>query len=258
MPAKRKNPPRAPFAKRFWHTFYLVQPVLQFAALLSLLLVFGRCSPLNPSTDKVVPKPPSASGGASGGDESFIRENQIVSSLQEISRDSLSVVSDDEFAAASEGAVETERATRESDMKSLLDRQEKKAKLRLAQAGSPLPILKLSLTAEQQQQLWRDGSVRIALQDHLQATLDAGARRLVFRKLQGRMNSDDKLHGRAYLVLLGADDALQSMALDLKISFGALSDEQAYLELRRSEKDAKDALLISASHNVRKLAVVLE
>ncbi|MGZ3712215.1 MAG: hypothetical protein ACXVBE_10680 [Bdellovibrionota bacterium] len=264
MPAlKKKTPtPKAPLGKRLVHTFYLVQPVLQFVALLSLLLVLSHCSPLNPSSEKTLPKPPMAGAGGSGsgsGNEEFLKEDMIVSSLHELPSEPLSVVSEDGFQAAAESSFQADQPVRETEVKSRLDRRNR---IQVIGGAKKIhkPLLAIALSADQQQALWRDGSTRVALTDYLQAAFELNARKLLFRELKDKR---DELNAKAFLVV--SDDAAplngadpHELVMKLKVSLGVLSDEKAYLEVRRTDDEAKTALLLSAAKGIRKLAVVLE
>jgi hypothetical protein len=269
MPASKKKSiaPKTALTKRLKHAFYLAQPVIQFVALLSLMLVLSHCSPLSPSTEKVLAPKAGASGGSGGSgggnanNEEFLRENLIVTSLKELPSETLSVVSEEGFQTASENSFQADQPVRESEVKTRLARRNR---LQISDEGSKKfrrPLLAINLSADQQQALWRDGSVRVAVGDYLQASFELNARKILFKELSDKR---DALHASAYLVVADNGAPLNGLAdphelvMKLKISLGVVSDEKAYLEVRRTDDEAKIALLLSAAHGVRKLAVVLE
>lgn len=255
MPVAPKKAPQASFPKRFMHTFYLVQPVLQFVALLSLLVILSRCSPLAPSTEKNIGSKGPSSGAAAKAEE-LLKESQILGSFKLLSEQKMTLISDTDFSEASADALQIEQPVREQEVKTRLERRKKK--LERAGARRHLPILTVDLTADQQAALWREGKVRISLTDYLQASFDLSARKLLFKDFEANL---EKLSARSYAVFTddnaSHNEELQALAVSLKISLGVLSDERAYLELSRSgDQDA--ASLLAAAQGARKLAVVLE
>lgn len=260
MPARpkaKKRAPRATFAKRMRHTFYLVQPALQFAALVMVMVFLSRCSPLAPSTDKVIPgaKAPASPSIGTGNQDELLKENLISKSLEEITRNSLLMVSENSFEELNAGSLQSEQSAPEPEMREYLNLRSKR--LRMASRAPRSPLLTINLSDEQQQALLRDGKVRINLALHLSG-FELKAKRLLFKAMK-----EVKLAAKSYLVV--ADDAAQNsgsgeakeLPVALKISIALLSDEQVILEIVRLGDDpAQNALLPPVP--ARKLAVVLE
>jgi hypothetical protein len=250
-----KKIPRAPFAKRARYTLYLVQPALQFAALILVMVFLSRCSPLAPSTDTLSPVKGAHSEnvGANGNVEGTLREDLIINSLMEVSSDPVIAIPEADFSELTQGALQSDQAASEAQVQRLLDLRSKK--LRFAGAGQNLgPLVNIRFSSEQLQSLWREGKVRIDLADHLSG-FDAKSRQLLFREFQAPTK---KIGAKSYFVL--DDDAaqnaeLRNLQLPLKISLGVISEDKAYLEISRDEQIA---LPLSAINPFRKLAVVLE
>lgn len=250
---KNTKAPRATLPKRMMHTFYLVQPVLQFVALLSMILVLSRCSPLAPSTEKTVGGPKATvSKGDSSNSENLLREDAL--RFEEIANEPINMVSEEVYKMSSEGALDPEQSVREHEMKSRLEkRRKKRGPHGLGVANGRL--VKIHLNAEQRRSLFQDGVVRIDLAEYLQAGYELNARKLLFRDMQAGVK---ELRAHSFLVMQSEHAAPQEESLSLKISFASLGEEKAYLEIRRGAEDAQAAMQLASLDGVRKLAVVLE
>jgi hypothetical protein len=106
----------------------------------------------------------------------------------------------------------------------------------------------------------KDGKVRINLNERLSGS-DARAKNVLIRAIQKEQLSG-KLDASGYLVMPDAvikRGALDSRSLELKVSFGAPSEEESYLEVSRIESGDVDAALLDAAlRDIRSLAIVLE
>lgn len=258
MPAKKSKAPKAALPKRFLHTFYLVQPVLQFMALVSLMLVLSRCSPLAPSTEKEIGPRAQPTRIGFGNNEELLRENAIAGSMNLLSSEKLSIISESDFALTAAPALQAERNVREEEVKLRFNSRKKIM-------GGPkkrAALFAVNLSVDQQQALWREGFVRIALNDYLQANFENNARKALYKHLLAELK---ELRARSFAVI--SDDAathngaeeVKVLEMDLKISLGFPSEDKGYLEIRRGAEDAASvAALTAAAQSTRKLAVVLE
>ncbi|MGE3261787.1 MAG: hypothetical protein AB7K68_08425 [Bacteriovoracia bacterium] len=260
MPAKKSKAPKATLPKRFLHTFYLVQPVLQFMALVSLMLVLSRCSPLAPSTEKEIGPRAQPTRIGFGNNEELLRENAISGSMNLLSSERLSIISESDFALTAAPALQAERNVREEEVKLRFNSRKKIMGGQTAKKRAALFAVNLSV--DQQQALWREGFVRIALNDYLQANFENNARKALYNHLLAELK---ELRARSFAVI--SDDAathngaeeVKVLEMDLKISLGFPSEDKGYLEIRRGAEDsASVAALTAAAQSTRKLAVVLE
>ena len=249
MPAKPRKPaaPKASRQKRAAFTFHLLQPFFQFGALLLVLLAFTRCSPLAPSTDKAGFMEGNGPAGLALKSEAL--EQTIQASLRDVSSREAKLISETEFRKVTEDVKSADDTLDESTAKSIVDRRTKKSK-----------ILFLTLSPEQAQGLVKEGKVRISLNERLSGAC-GGAKSLLVRHLKTEQRKG-KLDAVGYLVMPDAvmkRGTHDDLSLELKISFGAPSDEEAYLQISRAESDEGDAsLLEGALRDLRNLAIVLE
>lgn len=252
MPAKAtKKAPKASRKKRAVFTFHLVQPFFQFAALLLVVLAFTRCSPLAPSADKAS----LLNGGPGGlGVQSAAVEQTIAASLQDVSSREAQLVSETEFRKVTEDVKSADDALDERAAKSIFARRDGAGML----SRKP-KILFLNLSAEQSQALLKDGKVRLNLSERLSAR--DSARSVFVRNLKNEQKRG-KLGATAYLVMPDSvmkRGTFRDLSLEVKVAFGAPSDEESYLELSRAESEEIDATLLDAAlRDLRSLAIVLE
>jgi hypothetical protein len=263
MPAKSKK--RAPKAsrKKVWvHTFYLLQPFMQFFALMAAVLIFARCSPLAPSTDRA--------GGAGVQDPVVIGtseqanaaalEQEIAANMQELNSSQLEVVSQSEIAQIADGAPHADQAISETGVKGLFAHHGL-----LSLGKSTRKILFLPLSAENQEALFRDNHIRLDLGARLKNQTKDKALELFLKKMKDASKASD-LGAAAYLVLPDAsmqraNGAFSALSLTLRISLSVPADDRAYLEINREDASLSqdDAALLSAAlADQYQLAILLE
>lgn len=257
----KKRAPKTSRKKKAVFTFHLLQPFFQFLALVAVMIAFTRCSPLAPSTDKAgfgSNSGPIATGPAAAG---AVLEQAIQESLAEVSSHDAKIVSETEFRNLTEGTLSADDSIEERDAKSLFDQRRRGMGLR-----RPGKILYVTLPADRLATLVKDGKIRVDLNERLARANDKG--RHAFYKNLLKLRQDNSLDATGYLVMPDStmkrvQNGFDELSLPLKVSFGAPSEEQAYLEIRRDdEESAADetnaALLDAAVREARSLAIVLE
>ncbi|RYZ96259.1 MAG: hypothetical protein EOP11_23735 [Proteobacteria bacterium] len=256
MPSKqpKKRAPKASRKKRASFTFHLLQPFFQFLALIIVMLAFARCSPLSPSVDKA-----SFMEGNNGVGRTALRsealEQTIQASLKEVSSGEAKIVSESAFRKVTEDVKSADDSLDEAAAKSIFKRRDQTGVL----AKKP-KILFLNLNPELAASLMRDGKVRINLNERLSAS-DARAKKALIRAIQKEQLSG-QLDANGYLVmpdLVIKRGALDALSVELKVSFGAPSEEESYIEVSHIESGDVDATLLDAAlRDLRSLAIVLE
>jgi hypothetical protein len=260
MPTKAKK--RAPKAsrKKVWvHTFYLLQPFVQFAALIAVMLILARCSPLAPSTDRneaLQVTRPSENGEMAA---AAALEEEIQSSLAEVNTTQLEVIPESEMNRIASDAPHVDSPMQELDVKSVFPIVGKKRKNR--------KVMLLPLAPESQEALFRDGRVRIHLSERMKSQTKEKALRFLLQNLNASL-ANKEIGAAAYLVLPDAtmqrvNGAFDSLSLTLKVSLSIPAEDRAYLEIQRMEDDpahAQDnaALLAAALDEAGQLAILLE
>lgn len=262
MPAKSKK--RAPKAsrKKVWvHTFYLLQPFMQFFALVAAVLIFARCSPLAPSTDRAgggVQDPVVL--GSSAQANAAALEQEITANMQELNSSQLEVVSQSEIEQIADGAPHADQAIPEAGVRVLFARRGM-----LNFGKSARKILFLPLSAENQEALFRDNHIRLDLGARLKNQSKEKAVELLLSKMKHASKASD-LGAAAYLVLPDAsmqraNGAFSGLNLTLRISLSVPADDRAYLEINRENASLSpnDAALLSAAlADQYQLAILLE
>lgn len=257
MPKKPAKTParRAPKAsrKKVWvHTFYLLQPVVQFFALIAVLLVFARCSPLASSTDRngggVLA--PVAIEGLSPQAEAAAKEQTIISSLHDISAEDLRVISVSEM----EEIVSNSLSAEES-----MDEVRTKNVFKFKRLGGLL----IPLDHDQQVALFRDEELRLDISEKLPRAKEK-ARRNLFRNLQAAQEGK-KLKATILLVLPDAamrraGASFKDLNTPLSVALGVPDEDKAYLHVALQTDPSQDnaALLGAALQEGPSLAILLE
>lgn len=254
MPARKnsKKPPAAPRKKRALHALYMAQPLLQFFALMAVLFVLGRCSPLSSSTEKSALKKTSDNGVVATPTEqglSQAQEEDIRKSLRDLNdAEELSVVSEKEFSQSSRESLHGNRPADPDRVKFVF--QSRRGRLLVLPLS---PEEKLAFT---------QGSVRIDLAQRLLPTMNADTQKLYFGLLQRQAK---RLQGRVFLLLphelAQAPDAVTSLPLRAKVQLGFVADDKAYLRASRLDEELDDSqqeLIRSNLERASALAVVLE
>lgn len=258
MPASKKSPkaiPHAPLRKRLLHTFYLIQPILQFLVLVFMVGILSRCSPLAPSASKTASESSNQElniGGAVNAQE-LAQEELIKANLKELTNDSVVVVKESDFKKESKNALRAEDRANENDVKALLRNHKESNPLRRSK------FISIVLSEEQKEKLWSSGQVRLDLSDYARKILDERAHHLFLKELKKNNESLD-VGATAYIVL--PDAAFQpdykDLELNLKVSLSVVDEEKAYLLIKKDEENDSDALLEAALHDSKATAIVLE
>lgn len=259
MPAKAKRAPKASRPKIWVHTFYLLQPFVQFFALIAVMLILARCSPLAPSTDRVGALNANPPIDNSEQAAAAALEQEIQASLSEINTTQLEVIPESEMNKISVDAPHVDAPMRELDVKGVFPVVGKKRKNR--------KVMLLPLAPESQEALFRDGRVRIYLSERLKSQTKEKALRMLLQNLNASI-ANKEIGAAAYLVMPDAtmqrvNGAFDSLALTLKVSLSIPAEDRAYLEIQREEDDpahAQDnaALLAAALDEHGQLAILLE
>lgn len=259
MAPKAKRAPKASRPKLWVHTFYLLQPFVQFFALIAVMLILARCSPLAPSTDRIgalTTNPPIDNSEQAA---AAALEQEIQASLTEINTTQLEVIPETEMGKISATAPHVDAPMRELDVKGVFPSIGKKRKNR--------KVMLLPLAADSQEALFRDGHVRIYLSERLKSQTKDKAMRLLLQNLNASI-ANKEIGAAAYLVLPDAtmqrvNGAFDSLTLTLKVSLSIPAEDRAYLEIHREVDDpahAQDnaALLAAALDEAGQLAILLE
>jgi hypothetical protein len=264
MPAKsfKNQLPAASKRKRFLHAFYLAQPFLQFFALMAVMIILSRCSPLASSVDRTYGSG-SALGGLQAGPaenaQTIVKEELVRKSMKEITDASeLKIVSEAAFTQATRDTLRADDSIDLSQVKSVFDRRIKTTDFRRPN------ILEIPLSAEQRNHLFQEGSLRIDLSDRLKTSMDTKTRSFFFEELA---ESEKQLDLGAELFLVSSELAPQSansktdLSVHLKISLAIIGSDLAFLDIARTEEhpsDAQQEQLKAQLSQAQSLAVVLE
>ncbi|HEY8280002.1 MAG TPA: hypothetical protein VIH99_10275 [Bdellovibrionota bacterium] len=257
---KRKKAPAAPKGKRILHALYLAQPFLQFAALMAIMLVLSRCSPLAPSTERGLNQlssnattPSQTENGNSQAEEKDIEE--LLRSSKVDSAETLLVTSETKFKDEDKKGLNADRPGDKGRVEEIL---------RKRRSGSKGRLLAIQLLREQKEDLFNGKTVRIALADRLKNMLDSDSRKSLFKNLDN-LDRGASLSGKSILVL--PDVAMQdeqSYALPVSLGFALAvlpSGEKAFLEIRNLQAETTEEQKELIKSNLRDslfLAVVLE
>jgi hypothetical protein len=272
MPAKAKKIPqskRAPKAKRkkvLLHTFYLLQPLLQFFALIAVMLIFARCSPLSPSTQKgsALQTSGPVSVGVSELAEAAALEEAFLNNLKELSSTEIEVISETDQEMVASNAPHVDEPMNEAGIRSLFAQRNRKGVKLLSK---PPQVLYLPLDQNSHEAFFVNNVLRIDLAERLKANTKEKARRLLFKNLIESVDNK-KLGASALLVLPDATmervhGAFSELKLQVRISISVPSEDKAYLEIRRLEDDSSQArnnavLLEAALKEAARLSILLE
>jgi hypothetical protein len=257
MPKKKKAPKTA--RKKAWlHAFYLMQPFMQFFALMAIILFLARCSPLSPSTDKggAFQQQNAVSGTAGDNSAALAEEQAIQASLKEISQPDLTLIPEKSLDSTAVSLA----SNQSMDEQGVADAFDAK-KLRKKGDASKTVLIQLSPSAHAD--LFRKGAVRVSLHQELKEQANASTRRVLFQNL-GHALVDKELNATAHLVL--PDAAMQQkkdfarIKLPVIISLGIVTDDKAYLEIRVREtpNDVDASLLEEALTEAKSLSILLE
>ncbi len=260
MPKSRsKNPPAAKKSKRMLHALYMVQPFLQFAALMAVLFVLGRCSPLSPSSDKSRLKSISENGAIAvptERGEDAATEEAIKQTIHDVSEnEEMPVISQSAYAEYIALGLHADKPADAARVKQVFQQRNREIR-RLTR------VLVLPLSAEEKARLVQ-GSVRIDLSRRLSSSMDAGTQKLLFSLLR---DQPKPLKGKVFLVLsdeaMGGPEAVTAIPMHTKLRLAVLpGEERAFLQLNRADaqlNELQQELIRSNLERSVELAVVLE
>lgn len=243
----------APFRKKLWHHFLLLQPILQFLTLLAVLVVLSRCSPLASSEQKAGPKntSPSASGNVTDSAKATPENVERIADEELLTQSLVEVPSSD-------AVVTVEKDFNQNMTQGLeIATQEIKApKKRI------LPVALWKLNRMQIAVLANKGRVFVnarALMDKL----DSEPRAQLLAHLQQSLQAQT-LRAQLFVVADGKNDLGDQHVekIPLQISLSILDENRALLAVRREKAnsdgaEALEALQQVALRNAKFLAVVL-
>lgn len=237
--ASAKKSSRAPRSKQWIYTFYLVQPVLQFLAIVVIVLAFARCSPLAPSTLKessqAVKTEPSEN--ASQRAEEQAKEDAIQKSLMEMDHSPLMVTSEEDILDLSKDVPHIENPIDESTIKNIF---EKRSSLKVQNKPK---ISYVTLKEEEKAQFFQTGQLRIDVTEKLRLVEKA---KLQFLKNMKKSISSKEIGISIHLVLPNAtmqrvNGAFEDLDLHIKMSLGMPSEDKLYLHLEKLPEDPAKA-----------------
>jgi hypothetical protein len=262
MPAKAK-PSRAPKTTRrkVWvHSFYLLQPFVQFFALVAVLLIFTRCSPLAPSTNKgsALQSAAPVVGGSSGLAEAEALEQSFLANLKELSTSEMEIISETDQETLASSAPHADVSISEPEVRSLFEKRNKRF-------SRHQRVLFLPLDHAQLEAFFVSNVIRVDLSERLKGHTKDKARKLLFRNLS-ESAENKKIGGTAHLVLPDTtmqrvQGAFDDLKLSVKISLSVPGEDKAYLEIRRVEETTSQddaALLEAALKEAIQLSILLE
>jgi hypothetical protein len=254
--------PVAPRRKRLLHALYLAQPLLQFAALMAVLFVLGRCSPMSSSQDKSVNKATSSGLATphSRPSDQNAEEQDIQKLLSDVANsEDLPLLSQSDF--AKRVLPNSLLAEKGSDLPGIQALFARKA------AQKDVRLLVARLLEDQRKAFFANGSVRLTLADTFGSNMAPDVRRAYFTELDKALRAH-AIMGRAFLVM--ADDAksdgafgpeqVTSIPVPVKLQLAVSTDNtKAWLQATRGNVDESQQKLIeSAKDKAVALALVLE
>jgi hypothetical protein len=242
------------------HLLYLAQPFFQFVALMAVLLVLGRCSPLSPSTDKGAKFTSASSLGGQHTAQAIqnAEDEDIKRELKDLrSSDDLAVVSQNDFSARTINGLDTEIPADLADVQAVFRTHAQHALRR------SVPLLVLHLTKEQGEAFFHAGTTRVDLSTALAKNMAPEVRRAYFGEIHKLMHGD--LVAKAYLVLANEDispDSLSTLPISPKFQLAIFpSDDQAYLQVSRGDQaidNQQQKLIESNKDKALSLSIVLQ
>lgn len=254
-----RTPRPASKRKRLIHTFYLVQPVLQFFALVAILGYLNACSPLAPSTTKGANNEvPVAQPVQSVRAEAKAQEELVQSALKEFSANALEIVAESQFEQNHREVLVADRPFEESEVKERVLRRSLRA---IGEELSvPPKLLVIAVSPEKQAALWRDGQVRIDLEKVIAA--NGKAKKALFQALKTELEQlNVDAVGRLVIPDAAMREEFDDISLTLQFSLAIVGEEKAVLELRRLKEEGQESqapLLDAALRAARHFAITLE
>jgi len=259
--AKRnmKSTPKSSRKKSWVHTFYLVQPVMQFLALVATLVLFARCSPLSPSTDKISTLQLNATTGdrISPQAELTAQEEAIQQSLKELSQGEISVISVDDLKKQTPEIKDSYLANK-SLVESSFERKRELTKYKGA-------LISIHVDMKTAKGLFLGANLRIPLHEALRYKDEE----TLAHFLSSLEESHQKEGLKAKVYLTAPEDALrqqpelQQLQLPFYVSLGFPSENQGFMELKLRpqaalEKAANATLLTVGETQWNTLSIILE
>lgn len=254
-----KSAPKSSRKKSWVHTFYLVQPVMQFLALVATLVLFARCSPLASSTDKSSTLQLNATTGnrTTPQAEEAAQEEAIQKSLQELTQDDIGVISVDDMKKLPLEIEKTYLANK-SQVETSFDRKSEMKKYKGA-------IIALHIEMKDAKDLFLGADLRIPLHDLVKYKDEDTLNHFLSRLEESHQK--DGLKAKIYLTApenaLQQQPDLQDIKMPFIASLGFPSDNQGFIEIKlrpqtASEKDANAALLLAGESHWNTLSIILE
>jgi hypothetical protein len=268
MPAKkakhaRSHKHKTATAKRLLHTFYLVQPLLQFVAIVVMVLAFTRCSPLAPSTMKEAPQlakteSPNAEAASQRAEE-LAKEELIQKSFIEVDQAPLTVTSEEDISELTKNVPHWESPADESTIRGIFE----KRKNPIAQKRPK--VLLLPLNEEMRNTFFHNGTLRIDVTEKLR--LVEKAKRTLLKNLAKSVENKE-VGASLHLVMSNAtmqrvNGAYGELAIDVKVSLGQPQEDKLYLYLEKQAEAPAHAqdnavLLESALEEALGFVILLE
>lgn len=240
MPAKpvkasKASAKKAPRSKQWIYTFYLVQPVLQFLAIVVIVLAFARCSPLAPSTMKEGPQAVKTepSESASQRAEEQAREDAILKSLTEMDHSPLLITSEEDILDLSKDVPHVENPVDENTIKKLFERRGS------LKAQNKPKVLYLTLKEEEKAQFFQTGQLRLDVTEKLRLVEKAKQQ---FLKNVKKSISGKEIGASIHLVMPNntmqrVNGAFEDLDVHIKMSLGMPSDDKLFLHLEKLPED---------------------
>ncbi len=238
------RPKKATPWKKAVHTFYLVQPVLQFLLLALAVTALSRCSPLSPSQDKI---PLNAIDGSNNASE---RVNQLLS--EDWIDQSLRKIGETEVVLASDADV-TSQATRAEDARASTFNfimGEPSASVQVNRA----PSLVVYINREELTKLFQQGKVRHDLTGNLHQLSPQDANEAVVHL----RDQPEFVNTTAMLVLSDPAKAPEEFRLKLNIKIAIADEQHAVLQISHSYSPNDEAIKSAAAIDAKHLAILID
>lgn len=260
--------PRASTKKKIFYFFHLIQPVLQFIAIVALLGVFARCSPLAPTTTKSLQDKNSNTLSQSNKVEDQIKSDLIASSLEEISLTKVEFLSTDDSQELLANSLNLSQVYTREQVSNFLHKYPRTKK------NPKIALLSLSLDELEQTHLFQNFTLQLNLQEKLQQSLASDSEAIdgVYKILQSLKN-DQKLSAKVIVsldkdILKANKTGLENLTARIKTKLALIQTEQlitdsyldlSYISTKNPIAQKRDAeALRSALDSAAVVSIVLE
>ncbi|MCO5142736.1 MAG: hypothetical protein M9962_06570 [Oligoflexia bacterium] len=220
-----KMAPKASFKKKVFYVFYLVQPVLQFIAIIALVGVFARCSPLASSTDKTLgDKKEVSQQDQTNKVEDQLKSDLIASSFEELSKNKISFLDFDDGSELFSNSLNLSLAYSNEQVIKFLNAYEQTKR-----SNANIAILSITLDELEQAHLFQGLPLQINLNEKINQALSANTESSsAVYKLLSALKKKQKL--KAKLVLIVDRDYLKANKPDLESITARIKTRLALLE----------------------------